>query len=74
MRDSLEHLGNYAKDELLVDIDDEDIEASPLLYFSDNDDDGPIGDHGDTSDRPQNISRTHHPFISGKCLCTVLSL
>ena len=56
MRDSLEHLGNYAEDELLVDIDDEDIEASPLLYFSDDDDDGPIGDHGDTSDRPQNIS------------------
>ena len=50
MRDSLEHLGNYAKDELLVDIDDKDIEASLLLYFSDDDDDGPIGDHGNTSD------------------------
>jgi hypothetical protein len=50
MRDSSEHPGNYAKDELLVDIDNEDIEASPLLYFSDDDDDGPIRDHGDTSD------------------------
>jgi hypothetical protein len=67
MRDSSEHPGNYAEDELLVDIDDEDIEASLLLYFSDDDD-----DDGDTSDRPQNISRTHHPFISGKCLCTCL--
>ncbi len=74
MWDSLEHLGNYAENELLVDIDDEDIEASLLLYFSDDDDDGPIGDRGDTLDQPQNISQTHHPFISGKCLCTVLSL
>ena len=74
MPDSSEHPSNYAKDELLVDIDDDDIEDLGIMVDYDNDDNNDYSsvqarDYsavGDASDQPQHINRTYHPLINGK--------